>query len=80
MNNPENATRAADYFTIRAIDAESDRRIIAIGNKMASPIVFDNEEEAKQAIENKDWDLILSMIFAACDARELVKQNKEEEK
>lgn len=73
-------TRAEDYFTIRAVDAESDERIITIGNKIASPIKFKNEEEAQKAIENKDWDLILSMIFAACDARDLTKQNIEEEK
>lgn len=72
-------TRAKDYFVIRAVDAESDKRVVTIGNKLASPILFDSEEEAQAAIENKDWDLILSLIFAACDARDLVKQNEKEE-
>ena len=79
MNNQENVTRAKDYFTIRAVDAESEKRVITIGNKLASPILFDNEEEAQRAIDEKDWDLILSLIFAACDAREIAKQNITEE-
>ena len=72
--------RTEEYFTIRAVDAESDKRVITIGNKLASPILFDNEEEAQRAIDEKDWDLILSLIFAACDAREIDKQNIEEDK
>lgn len=80
MNEQEiKGVRAKDYFTIRAVDAESEKRIITIGNKLASPIQFDNEEEAQKAIDEKDWDLILSLIFAACDAREIAKQNITEE-
>ena len=45
-------TRAEEYFTIRAVDAESDERIITIGNKIASPIKFKNEEEAQKAIDS----------------------------
>ncbi len=81
MNEQEiKDVRAKDYFTIRAVDAESDKRVVTIGNKLASPILFDNEEDAQRAIDEKDWDLILSLIFAACDARDLAKQNIEEEK
>lgn len=71
--------RAEDCFTIRAVDAESDKRVITIGNKIASPILFENEEAAQRAIDARDWDLILSLIFAACDAREKAKENIEKE-
>lgn len=80
MNEQEiKGVRAKDHFTIRAVDAESEKRVVTIGNKLASPILFDNEEEAQKAIDEKDWDLILSLIFAACDAREIAKQNIKEE-
>lgn len=80
MNEQEyKGVRAKDYFTIRAVNAESEKRVVTIGNKLASPILFDNEEEAQSAIDEKDWDLILSLIFAACDAREIAKQNITEE-
>lgn len=80
MNEQEiKGVRAKDYFTIRAVNAESEKRVVTIGNKLASPILFDNEEAAQQAIDEKDWDLILSLIFAACDAREIAKQKITEE-
>jgi len=81
MNEQEiKGVRAQDYFTIRAVDAESDKRVVTIGNRLASPILFDNEVEAQKAIDEKDWDLILSLIFAACDAREIAKTDVNERK
>ncbi|QXP45078.1 hypothetical protein [Microvirus mar40] len=78
-----------DLFKVRPLDAEEGNFIITIGNHLATERKFNSAKEAQIFIESRDWDLIMSLIYACIEAREmelddmakqLQEQNKEEEK
>lgn len=66
-----------DLFVIRAISPESEECIITLGDHKASPKTYANHEEAEEAIENKDWNLIATAI--AIQVKHAIKLSKEEE-
>lgn len=67
-----------DLFAIRALEAESEKCIITLGEHRASPKVYTNYEEAKEAIENKDWNLIATAIYV--QVKYALKVDKEDKK
>lgn len=67
-----------DLFVIRAIEPESEKCIITLGNCKASPKIYANYEEANKAIKNKDWNLIATAIVL--QVKYAIKVSKEEEK
>lgn len=67
-----------DLFVIRAIEPESEKCIITLGNCKASPKTYANHEEAEEAIKNKDWNLIATAIVS--QVKYAIKLSKEEEK
>ena len=52
----------SDLFKVRPIDETNEKFIISIGNRLASTTIYNNREEAEKAIENKDWNLIATLI------------------
>lgn len=57
-----------EAFVIRPKDAESNERIITIGNHLASEQVFASEEEAQAEIDKTNWDLVAAMVYALKEA------------
>jgi hypothetical protein len=54
----------ANLFKVRPFDENNDKFIITCGNNLASTTVYNTREEAEEAIANKDWNLIATLI---CD-------------
>lgn len=52
----------ADLFKVRPMDETNEEFIISIGNRLASTTIYNSREEAEKAIENKDWNLIATLI------------------
>lgn len=71
-----------DAFVIRAVKngEEGDQYMITLGNQVASPKKFDSYEEAEEAINNRDWDLIacLSVVLAEHTMKNIIMQKKED--
>lgn len=67
-----------DLFIIRAISPESEECIITLGNHKVSPKTYANHEEAEEAIEKKDWNLIATTI--AIQVKHAIELSKEEKK
>lgn len=75
--------KAKELLVIRAISPESDERVITIGNHLAIAKKFKNEAAAKMIINKIDsdiCDIMLSLAFAACEAWEKDKENKNNNK
>lgn len=66
-----------DLFVIRAIEPESEKCIITLGDCKASPKTYANHKEAEKAIKNKDWNLIATAIVL--QVKHAIKLSKEEE-
>lgn len=66
-----------DLFVIRAIEPESEKCIITLGDYKASPKTYANRKEAEKAIKNKDWNLIATAIVI--QVKHAIKLSKEEE-
>lgn len=74
--------KAKDLFKVRPLDCEEKEFIVTIGNHLATEEKFKTAKDAQKYINGKNWDLIMSMIFACIEAREIEKdskQTKEEE-
>lgn len=71
-----------DSFVIRATNPENDDYIITIGNSYATPKHFKSREEAEKAIENKDWNLIATLVIELAEQaiRNKMSNNKKEKK
>jgi hypothetical protein len=65
----ENFSFNKDAFQIRAVKngEEEDQYMITLGNQLASPRRFNSYEEAQEAIENRDWDLIACLAVSLCE-------------
>lgn len=71
-----------DAFQIRAVKngEEADQYMVTLGNQIASPRTFDTYEEAQEAIDNRDWDMIACLAVSL--AEHIIQQHfkKEEDK
>lgn len=71
-----------DAFQIRAVKngEEADQYMVTLGNQLASPKRFDTYEEAQDAIDSRDWDMIACLAVSL--AEHIVQQyiKKEEDK
>lgn len=52
-----------DAFVVRATNPENNDFIITIGNKIATPKHYESEEEARETIKNRDWNLIATLAI-----------------
>ena len=52
-----------DAFVVRATNPENNDFIITIGNKYATPKHYSSEEEAKEDIKNRNWNLIATLAI-----------------
>ena len=68
-------------FVVRPLDAEEKEYVITIGNHLATEKRFKTKADARRCIDDKNWDLIASLIFACHEMIEAEKaeQNKQEE-
>lgn len=64
-----------DLFKVRPIDETNEKFIISIGNRLASTTIYNSREEAEKAIENKDWNLIATLI---CEISPRINSKSEE--
>jgi hypothetical protein len=56
-----------DVFVVRATNPENNDFIITIGNRRATPKHYESEEKAQEAIKNKDWNLIASLMIGIAE-------------
>lgn len=52
-----------DIFVVRATNPENNDFIITVGNKIATPKHYETQEEAQEAIKNRDWNLIATLAI-----------------
>ena len=52
-----------DAFIVRPTNEEEKEFIITVGDQIATPQRFKTREEAEKAIENRDWNLIVTLII-----------------
>lgn len=52
-----------EVFVIRATNPENNDFIITIGNRIATPKHYESEEEAREAIKNREWNLIATLAI-----------------
>ena len=69
-------------FVVRPLDAEEKEYVITIGNHLATKKRFKTKMDARRCIDEKNWDLIASLIFACHEMieAERAEQAKQEEK
>lgn len=66
----------ADLFKVRPIDETNEKFVISIGNRLASTTIYNSREDAEKAIENKDWNLIATLI---CEISPRINSKTEEQ-
>lgn len=68
-------------FVVRPLDAEEKEYVITIGNHLATEKRFKTKADARRCIDDKNWDLIASLIFACYEMimTEKAEQKKQEE-
>lgn len=66
----------ADLFKVRPMDETNEKFLISIGNRLASTTIYNNREEAEKAIDNKDWNLIATLI---CEISPRINSKTEEQ-
>lgn len=61
----QNFSFNTDAFQIRAVKngEKKDQYMVTLGNQLASPRRFNSYEEAEQAINDRDWDMIACDFF-----------------
>lgn len=52
-----------DAFVVRATNPENNDFIITVGCKIATPKHYETQEEAQEAIKNRDWNLIATLAI-----------------
>lgn len=52
-----------DVFVVRATNPENNDFIITVGNRMATPKHYETQEEAQEAIKNRDWNLVATLAI-----------------
>lgn len=65
-----------DLFKVRPMDETNKKFVISIGNRLASTTTYNSREEAEKAIENKDWNLIATLI---CEISPRINSKSEEQ-
>lgn len=65
-----------DVFVVRPLDAEEKEYVITIGNHLATEKRFKTKTDARRCIDDKNWDLIASLIFACHEMIEAEKAEK----
>ena len=77
----KNIMNYRSIFVVRPLDAEEKEYVITIGNHLATEKRFKTKADARKCIDDKNWDLIASLIFACHEMIEAEKaeQNKQEE-
>lgn len=56
-----------DSFVVRPTNEEGNKFIITCGDKIATSETYENREDAEQAIENKDWNLIATLAISIAE-------------
>ena len=71
-----------DVFVIRATNPENNDFIITIGNRFATPKHYETQEEAQEAIKNRDWNLIATLAIEIAEqaAKKQMSNNKKNKK
>lgn len=67
-----------DVFVVRATNPENNDFIITIGNRYATPKHYETQEEAQEAIKNRDWNLIATLAIEL--AEQAIKNHKSNNK
>lgn len=65
-NEPTTNVMKFDFeeaFIVRATNPENNDYIITIGNRYATPKHYNSEEEAKEDIKNRNWNLIATLAI-----------------
>ena len=52
-----------EAFVVRATNPENNDFIITIGNRYATPKHYETQEEAQEAIKNRDWNLVATLAI-----------------
>jgi hypothetical protein len=78
----ENFSFNKDAFQIRAVKngEEEDQYMVTLGDQIASPRRFNSYEEAQQAIDNRDWDMIACLVVSLSEFLIQKHLKKEEDK
>ena len=71
-----------DVFVVRATNPENNDFIITIGNRYATPKHYETQEEAQEAIKNRDWNLIAALAIEVAEqaVKNLKSNNKKNKK
>lgn len=71
-----------DVFVVRATNPENNDFIITIGNRYATPKHYKSEEEAQEAIKNREWNLIATLAIELAEqaAKNHMSNNKKNKK
>lgn len=64
-----------EVFKVRPMDETNEKFIISIGNRLASTTIYNSREEAEKAIDDKDWNLIATLI---CEISPRINSKSEE--
>lgn len=64
--NNSSAMNMESMFKAIPLNEENTEFIITFGNTIASTTIYKSKEEAWEAIQNKDWNLIATMICHIC--------------
>lgn len=70
----------SEAFIIRPASQEENEFIITIGNHLATEEKFPTKEAAEERINQTDWNLVASMVYALKEADEYEKKIKSEQK
>jgi hypothetical protein len=62
----QNFSFNTDAFQIRVVKngEKKDQYMVTLGNQLASPRRFNSYEEAEQAINDRDWDMIACLAVS----------------
>lgn len=71
-----------DVFVVRATNPENNDFIITIGNRYATPKHYETQEEAQEAIKNRDWNLIATLAIELAEqaTEKQISNNKKNKK
>lgn len=76
INFKQNIMDYRSIFVVRPLDAEEKEYVITIGNHLATEKRFKTKADARRCIDEKNWDLIASLIFACHEMIEAEKAEK----
>lgn len=56
-----------NVFRAQVLNEERNEWVIMVGDKLASKELFENEEQVKEYIDKKPWELIAALICSITD-------------